>query len=189
MLIFPCAAQGHVNSMLKLAELLALSNLHVTFLNTHHIHLRLLSLGHIQARSACYPTLQFKAIPDGLPDDYPALGNQLWEVSRWLKSHAKPLFRDILVSPSPGKPNITCIIVDGYLGGFTTDVADELAIPIIHFRTVSSSCVWAYFCVPKLLQCKELPIRGTHTFINIDEKLKIAHFNLCFSHQCLNVRT
>jgi hypothetical protein len=36
-LIFPFPAQGHVNSMLKLAGLLSLAGLHVTFLNTDFI--------------------------------------------------------------------------------------------------------------------------------------------------------
>jgi hypothetical protein len=40
-LVFPFPAQGHVNSMLKLAELLALAGLQVTFLNTDHNHDRL----------------------------------------------------------------------------------------------------------------------------------------------------
>ena len=35
-LIFPLPAQGHVNSMLNLAQLLSLAGLNITFLNTDH---------------------------------------------------------------------------------------------------------------------------------------------------------
>ena len=49
-LIFPCPLQGHVNSMLKLAELHALAGLHVTFLNTHSIQKRLLLHTDVESR-------------------------------------------------------------------------------------------------------------------------------------------
>ena len=59
--------------MLKLAELLALSNFHVTFLNTDHNHRRLTRFSDIESRfSSCYGGLiQFKAVSDGYPLDHP----------------------------------------------------------------------------------------------------------------------
>ncbi|XVF83831.1 hypothetical protein PTKIN_Ptkin16aG0524900 [Pterospermum kingtungense] len=51
-LMFPLPAQGHVNPMLKLAELFALSGLKVTFLNSHHNHERLLRHADIVSRFA-----------------------------------------------------------------------------------------------------------------------------------------
>ncbi|RVW60759.1 hypothetical protein CK203_033589 [Vitis vinifera] len=37
-LVFPFPIQGHVNSMLKLAELLSLAGLRITFLNSYYTH-------------------------------------------------------------------------------------------------------------------------------------------------------
>ncbi|PPS19493.1 hypothetical protein GOBAR_AA01088 [Gossypium barbadense] len=55
-LVFPFPLQGHINSMIKLAELLAIAGFKLTFLNSHHNHERL-------------------TITDGLPLDHPRSGN------------------------------------------------------------------------------------------------------------------
>ncbi|KAM7270761.1 hypothetical protein ACFE04_029975 [Oxalis oulophora] len=122
-LIFPVPAQGHVNSMLNLAELLAFSGL---------------------------------TIPDGLPVDHPRSGESIREVFESLRTKCKPIFRDMLVN---AKPPVSCIIGDGILG-FVVEVAKELEIPIIQFRTVSACCFWAYFCVPEMIEAGELPLKG-----------------------------
>ncbi|RDX81365.1 7-deoxyloganetic acid glucosyltransferase, partial [Mucuna pruriens] len=158
--IFPCPAQGHVNSMLKLAQLLALHRFHVTFLNTDYIHHRFQRFGDTEVLSQTYPTLQFKTFPDGLPQHHPRSGHSVMDLFHSITSHAKPHIRDILLSQSPGKPRITCFIGDGIFGALTVDVANEVGIPIIHFRTISASCFWTNFCVPNLCQSNQLPITG-----------------------------
>ncbi|XP_048326737.2 7-deoxyloganetic acid glucosyltransferase [Ziziphus jujuba] len=162
-LIFPLPAQGPVNSMLKLAELLALQGLHVTFLNTQFTHNRLLLHADIQARFATYPGFLFKTISDGLPDDHPRSGDTVMEVIRSINTESKSVFRHMLVSDELGSensPSVTCIIVDGIFGGFATDIANELHIPIIHFRTLGACCIWVNLCIPKVIEGRELPIRG-----------------------------
>jgi hypothetical protein len=163
-LIFPFPAQGHVNSMLKLAELLSLAGLHVTFLNTDFIQDRLNRYTNIQTRFSCYPGFQFKTISDGLPADHPRSSDLLFEVFGSLNSRTKLLLKEMLGDPnqlsSNTRPFLTCIIVDGIIGGFTSDVANELRIPIIYFRTISACCFWAYFSIPKIIEAGELPIRG-----------------------------
>jgi len=158
-LIFPCPAQGHVNSMLKLAELLAIQNIYITFLNTEYIHNRLISLNDdIQALLECYPKLQFKTISDFHSEDkHPGFGERIGDVILSLILYGKSFLRDIIVSEK-----ISCIILDGIFGDLATDLAAEFGIQLIHFRTISSCCFWAYFCVPKLLECNELPIRGIY---------------------------
>ena len=164
-LVFPCPAQGHVNAMLKLAELLALSNFHVTFLNTDHIHHRLTRFSDVESRfESCYGGLiQLKAISDGYPLDHPR--ESLSDLLQSFNVSARPLLRnmldsDELCSQSLGKPRVNCIIGDGIFGKLTSDIGDELEIPVIHFRTASACCFWAYFCVPRLFESGELPIRG-----------------------------
>ncbi|KAK7307268.1 hypothetical protein VNO77_40175 [Canavalia gladiata] len=160
-LIFPCPAQGHVGSMLNLAQLLALHNLHVTFLNTDYTHNHLNRFNDIQALSTHYPTLHFKTISDCYNQGHhPGFGERVPDIVLSINNHAKPLLRDILLSQSHGIPKISCIILDGLFGSLATDLAAELGIQLIHFRTISACCFWAYLCVPELLECKELPIRG-----------------------------
>ncbi|XVF24006.1 hypothetical protein REPUB_Repub13aG0089500 [Reevesia pubescens] len=73
-LIFPFPAQGHINSMLKLAELFALVGLEVTFLNTEHNHARLVCHTDIRPCFAKYPRFKLETIPNGLPQGHPLLG-------------------------------------------------------------------------------------------------------------------
>jgi hypothetical protein len=165
-LIFPCPAQGHVTSMLKLAELIAMQNLQITFLNTEYIHNRIIRFNgdHFQALSQCYPKLQFKTISDcHSEENHPGIGERLDDLVASMNLYAKPLFRDIIVSQIP---KISCIIIDGFMGDFATDLAAEFGIQLIHFRTIGACAFWSYFCVPKLLESKQLPFRGIVFFFS-----------------------
>ncbi|KAL2349006.1 hypothetical protein Fmac_003006 [Flemingia macrophylla] len=156
--IFPLPLPAHVGSMLKLAELLVLEGIHVTFLITESNHKRLLRFGDIESLSACYPTFHLKVISDGYHEgDHPGSGDRVGEVIPSITRHAKPFLLEILVSAIP---KVTCIIQDGIFGELSTAFAAQLRIPLIHFRTISACCFWAYFCVPDLLHSKQLPIRG-----------------------------
>jgi len=66
LLIFPFPAQGHINYMLKLAELLAFSGLNVTFLNSEYNHERLVRYTDIEARFSQQPGFHLRSISYGL---------------------------------------------------------------------------------------------------------------------------
>lgn len=68
-LSFPPPLQGHITSMLKLAEALCLSGLtHITFLNFDFMHDKLVGSSDIQSRFASeYPGFKFKSIPYRMP--------------------------------------------------------------------------------------------------------------------------
>ncbi|PSS34508.1 7-deoxyloganetic acid glucosyltransferase [Actinidia chinensis var. chinensis] len=160
-LIFPYPALSHVGSMLKLAELLCHGGLHVTFLVTHG---HLLRHSDVQSRFSRYSGFRLESISDGLPEDDPRLGDKVMDFLHSFGATAKPHFREFLISnrqqnSNPQKP-INCIVADGLLSRFATDVAEELCIPIICFRTSSTCNMWVYFCVPKLVQAGELPFKG-----------------------------
>ncbi|XP_010262685.1 PREDICTED: 7-deoxyloganetic acid glucosyltransferase-like [Nelumbo nucifera] len=160
-LVLPIPLQGHINSMLKLSELISLAGFHVTFLNTEHIHRLLLHFTNVTSRFARWPGFHFATIPDGLPFDHPRSGPGLVELFDSLKITSIPLLREMLVSNRWGsdvRPPVTCIIADGIMS-FTIDVARDLNIPTIFFRTVSACSFWAYFCVPKLIEAGEIPFR------------------------------
>ncbi|QCD90720.1 cytokinin-N-glucosyltransferase [Vigna unguiculata] len=162
--MFPCPLQGHVRPMLKLAELLALHHLHVTFLNTQSSHNRLTRYGDIQSLSACYPTLHFNTIADCYSHgNHPGSGDTtMGDIILSTTLHAKPLLRNILLAHTPEIPKVTSIIQDGIFGSLSNDLASELGIriTILHFRTSSPCCFWPYFWLPNLFKTNELPIRG-----------------------------
>lgn len=158
-LIFPLPCQGHVNSMLKLAELLSLAGINITFLNSEHNHELLARYTNIEDRFTKYPGFQFQTIADGLPVDHPRSGGQFMELFEAMKLVTKPVFKKILLET---KPPVNCIIGDGILG-FVGDVAIEVGVPFIYFRTVSACSFWAYFSIFDIIEGGQLPIRGNST--------------------------
>ncbi|KAJ8760221.1 hypothetical protein K2173_011091 [Erythroxylum novogranatense] len=156
-LIFPLPAQGHVNSMLKLAELLCLSGLFVTFLNSEHNHERLVRFTDLQVRFSKYQGFQFKTVPDGLPVEHQRTGNHFVELFETMKMVTMPIFKEMAKGM---RPPLNCIIGDG-TSEFVLESAIEIGIPVIHFRTVSACSYWSYFCIPDMIKAGELPIKGS----------------------------
>ncbi|CAN1757372.1 7-deoxyloganetic acid glucosyl transferase [Linum perenne] len=155
-LIFPHPLQGHVTSMLNLAELLCLSNIRVTFLNSDHIQHRLFQFTTVQSRFSKYHHLfHFQSISDGLPPHHSRTGEDVFDLFLSMRSITRPLFKELLLS---NQPPIDCVISDGALE-FTIQVADEVGIPVFYFRTIGASCFWIYFCIPDMIEAGELPIR------------------------------
>nr|GME13555.1 7-deoxyloganetic acid glucosyltransferase-like [Ipomoea batatas] len=174
-LIFPLPLQGPVNATFKLAELLCLSGISVTFLLTDHTHARLNRHTNLQSRLRQYPAFRIKTISDGLPADHPREGNRYMELFDSLKAKTRPLFKEMLCayedSPPPGP--VTCIISDGILD-FTGDIADEIGVPIFFIRTYSPTCLWIFFCLPKLVQSGELPFHGQLRFLWVFRREPLA---------------
>ncbi|XP_059669226.1 7-deoxyloganetic acid glucosyl transferase-like [Cornus florida] len=162
-LVFPLPVQGHLNSMLKLAELLCLGNLHVTMLVSDFSHSRLLRHTSVHSHFARYPGFCFRTISDGLPEDHPRAGERVVEIMSSIKSVTGPQFQEMMIATdcfaSETKRPITCIIADGVLS-FAGDFAIQRGIPLIYFRTVSACSFWAYFCMPELIEAQEIPLKG-----------------------------
>ncbi|WOL02001.1 hypothetical protein Cni_G10720 [Canna indica] len=171
-LVFPFPLLGHVNCMLKLAELFSLAGLHVTFLNTHHNHRLLARNSGAYARLLRRPTLRFLSITDGFEDDRSRSASRLLDLVASLQTNSASPFKDLLLDlrrdGGVGRPALTCVIADGLMS-FLMDVANELGIPAIFFRTVSACSIWSYFCVPNLLQNGELPFPEN---CNLDEIIR-----------------
>ncbi|KAK2999818.1 hypothetical protein RJ639_023552 [Escallonia herrerae] len=162
-LIFPFPAQGHVNAMLKLAELLCLGGLHVTFLITPGIHRRLLLHANVQSRFETYTGFRFESLPEELPGGNPHSADRLMQLYYALNIAAKPFLRRFLVSSRLGDDSrrrpVTCIIADGILS-LALEIAQDVGTPIIFFRTISACAFWSYFCIPELIKAGELPLNG-----------------------------
>ncbi|XP_065010669.1 7-deoxyloganetic acid glucosyltransferase-like [Musa acuminata AAA Group] len=162
-LVFPFPLQGHVNSMLKLAELLSLAGLHVTFLNTDH-NLRLLARHSVAyARLDRSPRFRFRSIPDGFEDERRRSASRLLDLLESLQTRSVGPYKDLLLDLQHrdedgyrGWPALTCVIADGIMT-FAADVAREVGVPAMFFRTVSACSIWSYLCIPELLRTGELP--------------------------------
>ncbi|KAL3837752.1 hypothetical protein ACJIZ3_022343 [Penstemon smallii] len=158
-LIFPFPVQSHVNVMLNLAEILTLSHIQVTFLIPEYIQDDGPRFKRIFER---YPGFYFEPISDGLPFNHPRTGDRVKELFESIDATTKPEFKNKLNSGdliSDGRAPLSCIIADGIMS-FVIDIANDFKLPTILFRPFSATCFWTLFCVPKLIEAGELPIKG-----------------------------
>ncbi|KAL6980623.1 7-deoxyloganetic acid glucosyltransferase [Sarracenia purpurea var. burkii] len=84
------------------------------------------------------------------------------ELFEGLGAVTRPLFMEMLISGGlscGSRRPVTCIVADGGLT-FALDVAEEVGIPLIYFETLSLVGLWAYFCLPKLIDAGEFPFQG-----------------------------
>ncbi|CAN6205401.1 unnamed protein product [Urochloa humidicola] len=157
-LVFPVPAQGHLNSFLHFSTGLLRAGLYVTFLHTHH-NLRRLGAAARDAAAAS-PRLRFLSVPDGLPDDDPRAVDGIPRLMQALSTTGAAAYRDLLTSlrrrGADGFPPVTCVVADGIMP-FAWDIAEELGVPAIAYRTVSACSVLAYLSVPRLVERGELP--------------------------------
>jgi hypothetical protein len=149
--------------MLKLAELLCLFDLHITYVVSDFSHARLLKHTNITSRFAKYSGFKFQTISDGLPDDHPRAGERVMEIMPSIKNITGPLFRKMMIESdclvAEGRRKVSCIIADGVLS-FAGDLAEEKGIPLIYFRTVSACSFWACYCMKELIEADEIPVKG-----------------------------
>ncbi|KAG6402077.1 hypothetical protein SASPL_138948 [Salvia splendens] len=152
-----------MNCMLNLAHLFCLSDFHVTFIVSEFTHRLLLKNTSVPATFAAYPGFQFRAIPDGLPDDHPRFGDKLGDIIPAVTNIMVPVFKKMMsdenLLASPHRRPATCFVADGSFG-FAADVAEENGLPLVYFRTPSAAYFWAFFQVYDLIQAQEIPIKG-----------------------------
>ncbi|XP_051120218.1 7-deoxyloganetic acid glucosyl transferase-like [Andrographis paniculata] len=160
-LIFPLPLHGHVNSMLKLAELLCLSHLHVTMLLSDHNHRR---HADVESHFSQYSGFRIATISDGLPDDHPRVGQRSLDILTSLMRVGGEEFRRLMeatdaLSGGGSRRRVSCVIMDGVLS-FAVPVAKEIGIPIIYFRTVSACAFWANYSFKEVVEAGEVPLKG-----------------------------
>ncbi|KAL6328415.1 hypothetical protein AAG906_034559 [Vitis piasezkii] len=148
--------------MLKLAELLCLAGIQVTFLNCHYPHRRLL-LFQYSGQVLTLSGFRFETISDGPPMEHPRTAEQFLDIVDGVKTTTAPLFMEMMISwcrsASDTRSPLTCIIADGLMS-FAIDVANEVGLPVIIFRPISACSFWAYFSLPQLIEAGEVPSRG-----------------------------
>ncbi|KAI3938679.1 hypothetical protein MKW92_018364 [Papaver armeniacum] len=168
----PYPAQGHISPMMKLAKILHLRGLHVTFVNTEFNHQRLLSSRGPDSLKGL-PDFDFETIPDGLPpptdpnatQDVVALG-----ISISIENNCLEPFRNLVSklnnnSSSSNRPPVTSIIFDGNMG-FALEVAKELEIPGLNFETPSFCSFACYMHFPQLVERGLVPLKDESCLTN-----------------------
>ncbi|GAA0181731.1 transferase [Lithospermum erythrorhizon] len=164
--VLPFPAQGHIKPMFMLAKLLSHAGIHISFINTEHTHKLMLQLINQSDFHNEYPNFEFISIPDGLPLEHQRTGISATDLFATTQAVSKPFFRDLIGSlrrqghdKGKGKttPPPSCIIADGIMS-FAVDVAEELNLPVISFRTYNATSAWVYFHLEELIQQGELPV-------------------------------
>lgn len=165
-LFMPIPLQSPVNCMLKLAELLCMADIHVTFLNIDHFHSRLLQYTDVESRFSKYPGFCFQTISDGLPKDHPRCADKFYEMMDAMENVVQPLLMKKLRSGSLSSKSsgnkalpITCIISEAIIG-CALDISQQINVSLLYFDTISPCAVWTYLCLPKLIEAGEVPFKG-----------------------------
>uniref|UniRef100_A0A251T1U6 Putative UDP-glucuronosyl/UDP-glucosyltransferase n=1 Tax=Helianthus annuus TaxID=4232 RepID=A0A251T1U6_HELAN len=158
-LIFPFPAQGHVNAMLKLTELLLPAGLNITFLISAKDHRSLSGYANIHTRLNSFPGFQFHVI-QGLYEGPLDSAEKLTIMFDCMSEKTTLLLRKLILD----SPVTTCVIADGIMD-FVLDAVEGTGVPVFSFRTISGCAFWAYFSIPDLINSGELPFQGT----NMDE--------------------
>nr|GMC92841.1 7-deoxyloganetic acid glucosyltransferase-like [Ipomoea batatas] len=160
-LIFPLPIQSPVNSMLKLAELLCLAGVHVTFLITKHNHQRLLRStddgGGVESRFDRYPgSFGFEIISDGFPEDHPRSVDDFLDLLNCLQGVAEAHLRQVFSRPEKGR-KVTCGIVEAKFS-YAFEIGSEVGVPVFAFETISPCCLGVFLCIPQLFEAGKLPL-------------------------------
>ncbi|KAJ0027300.1 hypothetical protein Pint_36584 [Pistacia integerrima] len=142
----PSPFQSHIKAMLKLAKLLHHKGFDITFVNTEFNHSRLLKSRGANSLDG-YPHFQFETIPDGLPyqpDDTTQDMSALCESIR--NNVLLDPFRNLLAKliNAPSSNTVSWVIIsDGFLS-FAITAAEEVALPIILFFTISACSLMGF---------------------------------------------
>nr|GMD52929.1 7-deoxyloganetic acid glucosyltransferase-like [Ipomoea batatas] len=157
-LIFPYPAQGHVNSMLKLAHLLDLANFHITFFVPSNIHARLLALTDVDC-GRFSPRFRLQSFPPGIYDGGIDSKEGALELYHSLHTIAKPFLKQYIAHNRDSGLPFTCFISDLVLS-IALEVSEQcLNLPVYYFRTIGACAFWAFFSLPDLFEAGELPIK------------------------------
>jgi len=152
-LLFPYPAQGHINPMMQLANILISRNVLVTFLNTDFNHQRL--------NPKSTDEIRFESFPDGLPPDHGRTLN-IPELCETVQKHGPPNVERILEnlkSSSINVPPISFIVADGNFSIFMQQIVHKYGVTWVSFWTPSACGFSAYFHMPLLMDEGYIPIK------------------------------
>nr|AFJ53006.1 UDP-glycosyltransferase 1 [Linum usitatissimum] len=156
--LIPYPAQGHINPFMQLGKLLHSKGFHITFVNNHFNHDRLLRSKGIKFLKTC-PDFVFESIPDGLGDSDPDATQSIDALSDSARKYMiGPLMELVerINGPDGRAPRITCVIPDGFMG-FGLVAAERLGVPGVPFWTASACGFMAYLHIGQLIEKGLIP--------------------------------
>lgn len=158
----PYPAQGHINPMMKLAKLLHTKGFHISFVNTHYNHNRLLRSRGSSSLDGL-SDFRFYSIPDGLPPSDAEATQSIPAICESVPKHSLEPFCELIArlngSGESDVPRVSSIISDGCMS-FTLEAAERFGLPEILFWTPSSCGVLAYAHYRDLIQKGYIPLKG-----------------------------
>nr|XP_043620485.1 UDP-glycosyltransferase 85A8-like [Erigeron canadensis] len=159
----PYPAQGHINPMMKLAKLLHSKGFHISFVNTHYNHNRLLRSRGPSSLDGL-PDFRFYSIPDGLPPSDAEATQSIPAICESVPKHSLEPFCELITrlngySDDEVAP-VSGIISDGCMS-FTLEAAERFGLPEVLFWTPSTCGVLAYTHYPDLVQRGYTPLKDT----------------------------
>ncbi|KAI7745885.1 hypothetical protein M8C21_007306 [Ambrosia artemisiifolia] len=160
-IFIPLPAQSHIKAMLKLAQVLHHKGIQITFVNTEHMHKRLLNSGGHNCLDGS-SGFKFEMIPDSIPrksedDD----GSDV--LLAYVETKFLAPFLDLatkLTTPA------TCIISDGFMSAFTIDAAKELGIPVMLYWTFSACGFMGLYHIQSLVEKGLAPLKDESCLTN-----------------------
>ncbi|KAL9243821.1 hypothetical protein vseg_017663 [Gypsophila vaccaria] len=163
----PYPAQGHITPMLTLAKLLHTHlKFHVTFVNTHHNHARLLSSRGTSSLDGLH-SFQFRSIPDGLPPSDPNKTQHIPSLSRSTNETCHEPLKNLIGEVNEGGqfPKVSLVMSDCSMS-FSLDVARELGIAFVWFWTNSCASFLGYANYRRLLDHRLVPAKDSSCLTN-----------------------
>ncbi|XP_057859939.1 UDP-glycosyltransferase 85A1-like [Cryptomeria japonica] len=157
--LVPFPAQGHVNSFIHLADLLAARVFFITFVNTKWTEkcmFRSTELKSEQQHSK--PNFQFLSFPDGLPPDH-GRTTHLGELFTTLAKRGEALEALLRTDSGNGVPPITCVVADCCMS-CTVSAAAKMRVPRVVFWPVCAAISIASKYSHSLISQGHIPVKG-----------------------------
>ncbi|RDX79187.1 7-deoxyloganetin glucosyltransferase, partial [Mucuna pruriens] len=169
--VTPYPAQGHVNSLFKLAKLLHLRGFHITFVHTEYNYKRLLKSRGPNALDGL-PHFRFETIPDGLPsldgdgDGDGDVSQDIPSLCDSVRNNFLQPFLDLIatLNHSATAP-VTCLVSDGGMT-FTIQAAEQLGLPNVICWPASASSFLSVINTPALLHRALTPLKDESYLTN-----------------------
>ncbi|KAK2420013.1 7-deoxyloganetin glucosyltransferase [Trifolium repens] len=169
--LIPYPIQGHINPMFKLAKLLHLRGFYITFVNTEYNHKRLLKSRGPNSLDG-FIDFNFETIPDGLTpmDGDGDVTQDVHALRESIRNNFISPFRELLArldgfGTSGLIPPITCLVSDVFMS-FTTQVAQQLSLPIVLLYTSSASYFLSSLHFQTLIQKGLIPFKDESYLTN-----------------------
>jgi len=161
-LVIPCPAQGHINPLIRLSEMLSSKGILVTFINTESNHSKMMKARSYHDGTTLGPNsnIRFAQVSDGLPQDFNRAANRS-EFFRSVMNEMRGSVEDLIKShldTEAGKALFSCIIGNSFLT-WTFLVAKKFELPFVAFWSQSVSVYTIYRHLSMIISNGHFPPR------------------------------